>query len=190
MATKSKASGSAPLDIVKVCARQVSDLGRSHSIGDVPALAHTARRISLDQTIIFKSFQMPVEAWSAYVQLGLELPDRRGTQNGQLPQDLRLCPVAYKSHCGFDIWRKIRSDQSGHASILPDFALKHHAYPCCTLLLNKRVRAAAPFLQSRQVSCPQRLGLISDAICASTSDLATKTDAPGLLFVGPDGGLR
>jgi hypothetical protein len=190
MATKSKASGSTPLDIVKVCARQVSDPGWSHSIRDIPALAHTARRISFDQTIIFKSFQMPVQARSAYVQLGLELPDRRGTQNSQLPQDLRLSPVAHESHCGFDIWRKIRSDQSGHASILPDYPLNHHDYPCCTLLLNERVRAAAPFMWSRQDSRPQRLGLTSDATCASNTDVATKTDATGLLFVGPDGGLR
>jgi hypothetical protein len=190
MATKGKASGSAPLDIVKVCARQVSDLGWSQSIGDIPALAHTARRISFDQTIIFKSFQMPVQARPAYVQLGLELPDRRGTQNGQLSQDLRLSPAAHESHCGFDVWRKIRSDQSGHASILPDFPLNHHAYPCGTLLVNNRVPAAAPSMWSREDSCPQRLDLTSDATCASPTDRATKTGTTGLLFVGPDGGLR
>ena len=189
MAVKSKASGSASFDIVKVCARQVSDPGWSHSIGDIPALARTARRISFDQTIIFKSFQMPVQARSAYVQLGLELPDRRGTHNSQLPQDFRLSPVAHESNCGFDLWRKVRTDQSGHASILPDFSLNHHGYACRTLLLNERVRGAALFKWSRQDSCPQRLGLISDATCGSTTDLATKSDATGLLLVGPHGGL-
>ncbi len=189
MAVKSKASGSASLDIVKVCARQVSDPGWSHNIGDIPALAYTARRISFDQTIIFKSVQMPVQARSAYVQLSLELPDRRGTHNSQLPQDFRLSPVAHESNCGFDIWRKIRTDQSGHASILPDFSLNPHGYACRTLLLNKRVRAAALFMWSRQGSCPQRLCLISDVTRACTTDLATKTDASGLLLVGPHGGL-
>jgi hypothetical protein len=67
--------------------------------------------------------------------------------------------------------------------------LNHHDYPCCTLLLNRRVRAAAPFMWSRQDSCPQRPGLTSDATCASTTDLATKTDATGPLLVGPHGGL-
>lgn len=189
MAVKSKASGSASLDIVKVCARQVSDSGWSHRICDIPALAHTTRRISFDQTIIFKSFQMPVQAGSAYVQIGLELPDSRGTHNSQLPQEFRLGPVAHESNCGFDIWRKIRTDQSGHASILPDFSLKHHGYPCRTLLLNKRVRAAALFIWSRQDSCPQRRCLICDVTCASTTDLVTKTDATSLMPVGPPGGL-
>ncbi|MGX1163520.1 hypothetical protein RKD54_004510 [Pseudarthrobacter sp. SLBN-100] len=185
-----KASALISLDVVKVRARQTSNPSWLHRISNIPALAHTARRIRFDQTIIFKSFQMPVQARSAYVQLGLELPDRRGTKNGQLPQDVRLSPVAHESHCGLDIWRKIRSDQSGHASILPDFPLNHHNFPCLTLLLNKRVRAAALFMWSREVSCPQRLGLISDTFCASTTDLATKTDAAGLLLVGPYGGLR
>lgn len=185
-----RASALMSLDVVKVHARQTSNPSWLHRISDIPALAHTARRISFDQTIIFKSFQMPVQARSAYVQLGLELPDRRGTQNSQLPQDLRLSPVAHESHCGFDVWRKIRSDESRHASILPDSSLNHHDYPCFTLLLNERVRAAAPFMWSRQDSRPQRLGLTSDATCASNTDLATKTDATGLLFVEPDGGLR
>ncbi len=178
------------LHVVEVRARETSNPSCLHRISDIPALAHTAWRISFDQTIIFKSFQMPVQARSAYVQLGLELPDRRGTQNGQLPQDVRSSPVADESHCGFDIWRKIRSDQSGHASILPDFPQIHHVYPYRTLLLNKRVRAAALFRWSREDSCPQRLYLISDAFCASTTDLATKTDVSGLLLVGPDEGLR
>lgn len=185
-----RASALMSLDVVEVRARQTSNPAWLHRISDIPALAHTTRRISFDQTIIFKSFQMPVQARSAYVQLGLELPDRRGTQNGQLPQDVRLSPVAHESHCGFDIWGKIRSDQSGHASIVPDFPLNHHDYPCRALLLNKRVGATALLMWSRQDSCPQRLGLNSDAFCASTTDLATKTDATGLLLVGPDGGLR
>jgi hypothetical protein len=185
-----RASALMSLDVVKVGARQTSNPSWLHRISDIPALAHTARRISFYQTIIFESFQMSVQARSAYLQLGLELPDRRGTQNGQLPQDVRLSPVAHESHCGFDIWRKIRSDQSGHASILPDFPLIHHVYPYRTLLLNKRVCAAVLCMWSREDSCPQRLELISDAFCASTADLATKTDATSLLLVRPDAGLR
>lgn len=177
-------------DVVKVRAHQTSNPSWLQRISDVPALAHTARRVTFDQTIIFKSFQMPVQARSAYVQLGLELPDRRGTQNGQLPQDLRLSPVAHESHCGFNIWRKIRSDQSGHASILPDIPLNHHDYPCCTLLINKRVRAKPPSMWSHPNGCPQHLGLASNATSASITGQGTKTDAAGLLFVGPDGGLR
>ena len=189
MAVKSKASGSASLDIVKVCSRQVSDPGWSHRIGDIPALAGTTRRIGFYQTIIFKSFQMPVQTRSAYFQISLELPDSRGTHNSQLPQDFRLSPVAHESNCGFDIWREIRTDQSGHASILPDFSLDHHGYPCRTLLLNKRVHAAALFVWSRQDRCPQGLCLICEVPCASTSDLVTKTDATGLVLVEPRGGL-
>lgn len=189
MAIKSNASGSASLYIVKVCARQVSDSGWSHRISDIPALAHTARRISFEQTTIFKSFQMPVQTRSAYVQLGLELPDCRGTQNSQLPQDFRLSPVAHKSNCGFDLGRKIWTDQSGHVSILPDFSVSLHGYERLTLLLNKRVRVAGRFTWSRQDSCPQRLCLISVATCASTTDMATTTEVTGLVLVRPYGGL-
>ena len=189
MAIKSKASGSAPLDIVKVCARQVSGPGWLRGIGDISTLAQTARRIGFDQTIVFKSFQITVQARSAYVQLALELPDRRGTKNGQLPQNFRLSPVAHESNCGFHIWREIRTNQSGHASILPDFALNHRGYACSTLLLNEGDRATTLFMWGLQNSCQQHLCLLSDATCASTPDLATQSDATGLTFVGTHWGL-
>jgi hypothetical protein len=118
------------------------------------------------------------------------LPDRRRTKNGQLPQDIHLSPASHEPHCGFNFWGKIRSDQSGHTSILHDFPLGHHESLRPTLLLNRRVCAGALSTRSRGDGCLHRFSLIPDTFCTSTRDPATETDAEGLWSVKHDGELR
>lgn len=180
------ASVLAPLNVVQVRALQVSNSAWSYRIGDVPALAHTARRIGFYQTGIGQGVQMPVQARPAYLQHGLELADSRRTKNGQLAQDVGLSPAAHECHCGFDVWGQVRSDQSGHASILPDFRSKDHESYGVALLLNKRVCVRAFSTWSRVDAYPPRPGLITDASIFATPYRGTKIEAEGFGFAGQD----
>ncbi|MDI2036807.1 hypothetical protein PJL15_03945 [Paenarthrobacter nitroguajacolicus] len=133
-------SASATFDVIDVCSRQVPDSGSSHLINHIPPLSSTLGRVSQNKTSCPEGIQETIQTRSADINDTLQLTNGRGSEDSQLAQDIRLSPTSHEGDGGLYIQGQARSNQSRHASILPDSSQVQPTQIYITLLLNNRVR--------------------------------------------------
>lgn len=130
---------STTLHVVQVCSRQASDSGLLHFVGHLAPLPQTLGRIRHDEAHQRQAFQETIQARPTDLNYGLQAANSRGTEDGQLTQDICLRPTTHEVNRHLYIGWQLRSNQSRHASILQDSTRPQRPQTYLTLLLNNRI---------------------------------------------------
>jgi len=107
-------------DIAGVRLGQLSDPRGANGIDDSPAVAHTCRRVGLNQTRLGEKIEVSIQAGPAYIHSSLQSPNGRRAEHRQVAQDIRPSAVAHKTYCHLNFGRQFWSNEAWHRSILPE----------------------------------------------------------------------
>lgn len=133
-------SASATFDVIDVCLRQIPDSGPSHLINHIPPLPSTLGRVGQNKAGRREGVQETIQTRSADFNDTLQPTNGGGAEDSQLAQDIRLSPTSHEGDGGLYILGQAGSNQSRHASILPDSSRMQLTQIYPTLLLNNRFR--------------------------------------------------
>lgn len=132
-------SRSHSFDITGVRLGQLSDPRGANGIDDSLAVAHTCRRVGLNQTRLGERIEVSIQAGPADIHRSLQSPNGRRAEDRQVAQDIRPSAVAHKTDCHLNFGRQFWSNEAWHRSILPEVMENEWPFWVLTLLLINRV---------------------------------------------------